>query len=487
MTSFHTPQSACRFGLARRDITPPVGIYHRMWGAALHDRSEGIHRPLLASAMVFEPSTGSDTSTASRQVVIALDHCLLFHPQIMQITERVCERTNVPAEQVLITFSHTHGAGLMDPGRGNLPGGDLIGPYLERLANLVAEAVEEALASLAPAVLSYGTGRCSLAAHRDYWDEASGQFVCGFNPHQPADDTLLVIRATAAEGGKLLATLVNYACHPTTLAYENRLISPDYPGALREVVEQASGAPCVFLQGASGDLGPRDGYVGDASVADANGRQAGYAALAALEALPPPATAYRYQGPVVSGATLGVWRHEPLRDDEGARLARWQLRRGIVELPYRPGLPTLEETREQLAHWKGEEAAARAANDELKTRDAHAMVERQTRWLTRLSALPPGASFPFPYTLMQVGSAIWLGVEGEPYNLLQRTLRERFPKTPLVVMVLSGGSRAWYLPTSETYGKGIYQESMANLAPGCLERLVTALEGDLRRLIDTDN
>ena len=55
--------------------------------------------------------------------------------------------------------------------------------------------------------------------------------------------------------------MVNYACHPTTLAWENTLISPDFPGAMREVVERATAAPCVFLQGASGDLGRlRDEY-----------------------------------------------------------------------------------------------------------------------------------------------------------------------------------------------------------------------------------
>ena len=37
--------------------------------------------------------------------------------------------------------------------------------------------------------------------------------------------------------GRLLATMINYACHPTTLAWDNTLISPDYIGALREVVE----------------------------------------------------------------------------------------------------------------------------------------------------------------------------------------------------------------------------------------------------------
>ena len=35
----------------------------------------------------------------------------------------------------------------------------------------------------------------------------------------------------------------------------------------------------------------------------------------------------------------------------------------------------------------------------------------------------------------------------------------------------SNGSRAAYLPDANSYGKGIYQESIAVLAPGSLERL----------------
>src|SRR5439155_5648567 len=171
------------------------------------------------------------------------------------------------------------------------------------------ELVEECVATRDPAGIVYGQVGCSLAAERDFFDE--GQFVCGFNPGMPADDTVLVARVTD-ESGQLMATVVNYACHPTTLAWDNTLISPDYVGALREVVEQATGAPCLFLQGASGDLGPREGFVGDTAVADRNGRQLGHAVLSALESLPPPGTRFVYTGPVVSGATLGTWVHEPL-------------------------------------------------------------------------------------------------------------------------------------------------------------------------------
>ena len=51
MTRVDTPQTRCRAAFARADITPPVGLYHRMWGAAPHDQSTGVHRPLTATAL----------------------------------------------------------------------------------------------------------------------------------------------------------------------------------------------------------------------------------------------------------------------------------------------------------------------------------------------------------------------------------------------------------------------------------------------------
>jgi hypothetical protein len=479
MRHVDTPTSVCRMGVARCDITPPVGIYHRMWGAATHERATGVHRPLTATALVFH-ADGCLPSPQTEQVVIAVDHCLLWARDMTALLERVSRETGLAVQQLAVAFSHTHGAGLMDSSRAPLPGGELIPPYLDALAGKVATIVRQARSAAQPVTVSYTSGRCPLATQRDFWDEVTGQFVCGYNPDGPSDDTVLIARASD-ESGKTLATIVNYACHPTTLAWENTLISPDYVGALREVVEQSTRAPCVFLQGASGDIGPREGFVGDTAVADRNGRQLGHAVLASLEALAPPATRFRYTGPVVSGATLGAWAHVPLAVTELQQKAFWRLRRWTVDLPYRPELPAVEATKAERGRWLEQEQEAARAGDAARARDCHAMVERQDRCLTRLAALPPGKAFPFPILLWQIGDAFWLAVEAEHYNIFQRSLRGRFPGVPLVIATVVNGWLPTYLPPAEIYGKGIYQESIAVLAPGCLERLIEEIGNEIAR------
>ncbi len=473
MTQVETPQSSCRLGVARCDVTPPVGIYHRTWGAATHDRSTGVHRPLTATALALQ-GVGRSSGRESEQVIVAVDHCLLMAHEMEALLAHVCKETGLQPDQVSVAFSHTHGAGLIGLDRRDLPGGELIPDYLRELATRVTGIVKEARRNPVPATLTYATGHCAMAAHRDFWDEISKQWVCGFNPSGVVDDSVLVIRATG-EQGRPLATVVNYACHPTTLAWENSLISPDYVGAMHEVIERATGVPCAFLQGASGDIGPKEGFVGDTAVADRNGRQLGYAALAALETMPPPGTRFRYTGPVVSGATLGAWAHIPLDAAALDRKAGWRLHHFTIALDYRPGLLTSEQAATERTRWLAEEEAAHKSGDVGKARDCHAMVERMDRWLNRFRMLPPGRTFALPVTLLHAGDAFWVMVEAEHYNILQRSLRERFPGTPIVVTTLVNGSRVTYLPPADLYDKGIYQESIAILAPGSLEKVIDVI------------
>jgi hypothetical protein len=463
MTVVHTPQARCRVGVARCDITPPVGIYHRMWGAALHDRATGVHRPLTATALCLGPT-----------LILSLDHCLLDRSEVDRIKAAVSRESGIADDHIQLCLTHTHAAGLMLRSRAHLPGGELIGPYLDEVAAKCGRIAAAAVQSAQEATIVYGTGRCMLAKHRDFRDPATGQYVCGYNPDGPADDTLLVARIVADEG-KTLSTVVNYACHPTTLAWQNTLISPDYVGALRETLQRETGAPCLFLLGASGDLGPRVGFVGDVQVADANGRQVGYAALATLEALPPPASQYAYAGPVVSGATIGTWRHEPSEPNASLSLAH-----DSVDLSYRPDLPTLEQTRVDLARWQ---AAETAATDDITRRDSHAQVERMTRQIMRLEALPPGQAYHYCFGVLELGDALWLFCPGELYQVFQTTLRSRFPDRPIIVATIANDWQPGYIPAADAYGKGIYQETISPLAAGSLELLIEAVSRAIRELV----
>jgi hypothetical protein len=228
--SIPTPTSRLWVGLARAEITPPVGIHHRFWGAARHDQATGVHRPLLADVLVLAPSRGSDSPV----VRVQLDLLGLTASQQTELTSAIAEAAGVPPEAVLIAYSHSHSSAMLSPDRVEMPGGHLIAPYLEEVTEKLSSTCRQAAADSREAILTFAAGRCGLAANRDYWDEVFGGYVCGTNPDAPADDTVMVVRLSDLRG-RLIGTIVNYACHPTTLAWENTLLSPDYVGAMREV------------------------------------------------------------------------------------------------------------------------------------------------------------------------------------------------------------------------------------------------------------
>src|SRR6516225_8499872 len=128
MNRVDTPQTRCRAGAARGDITPPVGIYHRMWGAALHDKATSVHRPLLATLLWLEPASGD---VALAQLIVALDHCILDADEITRLRDAVGQAASIQPDQVHISLSHTHGSGWMSRSRAHFPGGELIGSYLD--------------------------------------------------------------------------------------------------------------------------------------------------------------------------------------------------------------------------------------------------------------------------------------------------------------------------------------------------------------------
>lgn len=468
--------SRVRLGFARADITPPVGIYHRVWGAARHDRATGVHKPLLADVMAVGP------------IDDATPHLLRAHLDLVNLTQKqhdellqaLSETTDLPVEKVMISYSHTHASGWFSPDRREFPGGEKIPAYLREMRSKLQQAGRQAVANMQEVFITYATGRCNMAANRDYWDEANGHFVCGFNPDAPADDTVLVARVTDPSG-KLVATIVNYACHATTLAWQNTLISPDYVGAMREQVSRVTGALCIFAQGASGDLGPRYDYVGDTAIADQNGRWLAHAALSALESMGPPATDFQYQGPVVSGATLGAWDHVPFTAERLAQVSVFEGGTTTVDLPLKPR-PDPQALQQEIDRWQDLQKQADESGDAIAARDYGARAERARRWLARLDNLPRGRTYPFHFSVHRMGDALWVTCGGEPYSLLQVELRQRFSDAAVLLSPISGDHSVAYLLPKDRYGKGLYQEEPSILAPGGLEMVIEALAAKMAEL-----
>jgi hypothetical protein len=473
-----TPTSHLRLGMARTDITPPVGIYHRMWGAARHDRATGVHRPLYADILLFAPLEEGD---GTPWVQVELDMVGLGLQSHQEMRQAVAEELNLDASHVILSFSHTHSGGVFGLERVNMPGGDLIQPHLETVRAKLRSAAAAALADLSECYLTYGTGRCNMATNRDYWDDANNLFACGYNPDAPADDTLLVVRVTTPDA-TLRAIIVNYACHPTTLAWENTLISPDYVGALRATVEEATQCPCIFVQGACGELGPRRNYVKDTAIADANGRQVAYAALSVLQSMNPPTQDFVYAGPVISGATLGTWHNQPQTKQHIAAAERFAGRSHTVNLPQR-ARPSRAELEQALQGFLDQQADADRKGETVAARDLGARAERVRRAIGRMHNLPPGETYAYTYTVRRFGDAFWIGVGGEPYNALQTDVRAAFPDHPVIIAVLAGESAISYMLKADRYGKGLYQEEPSVLAPGCLEQVTASVIQTMQELV----
>jgi hypothetical protein len=443
------PSFTGRIGVAREEITPPEGIHARNWGAAAHETAEGVHRPLTCTAFTLQPPAGGDPL-----VLIVMDlGWWRSRASEWFVRGQLLDALSLDPARLLISFTHTHAGPSVTLEDADRAGGHLIRPYLERVREAAWRATRTALENARPAVLSWTTGRCALARHRDLRDPDGERLVCGFNPAGPADDTLLVGRATG-EDGRILATLVNYACHPVTLAWENRKISPDFVGAMREVVEGASGgAPCLFLQGASGELAPREVYTGDVTVADSHGRELGYAVLSALENLPPHGTGLRYAGVVESGAPLAIWERAPFTPSPALEAVKVD-----VELPLKADLPSTAHLEREL----------RAVADPF-------LQERLRRKLRIRRDVGEGDTSPMPLWVWRVGDATFLANPNEAYSRLQTELRGRFPGQILVVMNVTNGHTG-YLPPAELYDFDLYQVWQTPYDRESLERVIEAGE-----------
>jgi hypothetical protein len=116
--------------------------------------------------------------------------------------------------------------------------------------------VGEAIANLAPAHLSCGSGQTTFAVNRRNNAEAEvpALLAQGKPLKGPVDHTVPIMTVTRPDGA-LVGILFGYACHPTTLSFMTWC--GDYPGfAQLELERKHPGATAMFVNTCGGDQNP---------------------------------------------------------------------------------------------------------------------------------------------------------------------------------------------------------------------------------------
>jgi hypothetical protein len=115
-------------------------------------------------------------------------------------------------------------------------------PLAESVVANAVSAIDEAWDERRPATLKLGSARIeTLAMNRR-------------DPAGPIDPVLRVALLDSDDGP--ISTLMSYACHATVLTGANLHVTAEFPGVACRIVEQATGADAVYLQGACGNVNP---------------------------------------------------------------------------------------------------------------------------------------------------------------------------------------------------------------------------------------
>jgi len=447
------PGFRARVGVSRWDITPGPEVCAKNWGASKSWFATGVHRRITGTALAIAPESGHGFPL----LLLCLDlGWWRSRNDSDALREKVLAQLDLPEANLIIHLTHTHAGPRLDSDAPKEANPEACRSYIALLAESCLQACREALGKMSPATALFRYGHCALATERDLVDPANpNRYLTGFNPCVAADDTLLTA-LFLADDGRPLATIVNYACHPTTLAWDNTLISPDYPGEMREVIERQTGdVPCLFLQGASGDLAPAEQYAGDPALADQHGRELGYAALSTLTPLTNGCSHLRFEGAVESGAPLAIWHRYP--QPSSHTLAATTL---SVKFDLKPDL-----------------ASVATIDDLLAQKPDGFQQERLLRQRRVRASVGDGSSSLEKIWLWRLGEAALCAVPFEAYSAFQVELRSAFPKSPLLVLNIGNGSLG-YLPPTALYDRNIYSVWQTPYARGGLEKLTaSAVDG----------
>ena len=397
-------------------------------------------------------------------LLLDLDIQILTNERADQIRQTVSAATRVPFENIRAAATHTHSGPV--PYKSWIEKGyELVAPWFDNVARWSAEAAQNAIANLQPVTIRAGVGHCFINANRRATTPKGERFL-GINPDGPCDRDVLVVRLDAADGN-VLATLVNYACHATIMGPPNKLITPDYPGAMKRVVEQAVGGKCLFFQGSAGDQGPVQGFIADRQIYRQLGAVLGHEAAKVAMSLTAVPSKNNFREIIPSGAPLGHYDPE-FESKSGTPLHVLQK---DIFVPLREGLPEKKPATEKLDFWKAKLKAARIAQDDAAMTEATYMARRADIQLRMADDFGGKTSAGVRTHFVTFGDVAIVGCNIEPFCEIGMEVKKASP-FPVTFMCGYTNGRMAYMPTAEEWPKGGYEVDNSPFGQGAAKVLV---------------
>ncbi len=439
-------------GVGRVDVTPPLTAPHASWGAQVHVLPDGVDAPLWATALVL-------TDGANTVAWIDVDVVILTEADCDSIQQAVGEAIGIPADQVRVSVTHNHAG--PPPNRWNWTkqGQAALEGYYAALPEYSAGAARAAMNDLQPARVGAASGESRVAFNRREM-APEGRIVTGYNPDGVMDPEVMVVRIDGLDGSPI-AAIVGYTMHPTTMGPSNRLISPDWPGYMKRTVEAATGATCLFVQGACGNVGPGpEGFTDDVGVIQKLGAQVGFEAAKTFLSIDLPPVERVHDRIQESGAPLALWKAVPL--DEEKVMVSYTTRKVALPLIDQPpidmAMERMEEAQQQLDSLK----AAGASASEIES--ATFVTKRANMALSRAQTYGGQTEAEIDIHVLRIGPVAIASSVGEPFVETALGVKEG---SPFLHTWFGGyvGGWAGYIPTADAYPLKGYEVETSPFAP----------------------
>ncbi len=249
-------------GAGMADVTGPA-YGSPMWGfGKAGQNTQGIHIRLKSRAFIFV-----DPASGNRLVLTSVDIGSIEHNVVLEVVDRLQERFGdvYSLDNIILTATHTHAgpAGYWHSRTEFGLSGSFYKKHFERIVSGIVTSIVRAHENIQPGQILINKGQVegaganrSMAAYNANPAEERARY------ESPMDKEMTLLKLVGP-GGPI--GLVNwFAVHPTSMTYDNLLISGDHKGyasSVWEITEQVDyennqGFIAAFAQSTPGDVTP---------------------------------------------------------------------------------------------------------------------------------------------------------------------------------------------------------------------------------------